>query len=249
LSEAEPAAWTDAGGQLGNANDYLQGMVHWLRDTNPDVDCVLYRGTAARSIVDCAANRHVHQIVMASHGYQGLTRAHHGGVAERVVHDGGTPVFLVRGRETSPDVAPKPIAFRRVLVTLDGSKTAEQVLAPITAIARALECELILCEVYISFLFDSSTRAAARMAKSYLNDVAKRVGDQGIKVRTATQTGPVAETIVRLAKDNEVDLIAMCTHGRTGIARLTLGSTAAQILRAVNTPVLLVPARRRLARH
>jgi nucleotide-binding universal stress UspA family protein len=224
-------------------------MVHWLRETNPDVDCVLYRGTAARSIVDCAANKHVQQIVMASHGYQGLTRADQCGVAESVVHAGGTPVFLVRGRETGPGAAREPIAFRRVLVTLDGSKTAEQVLAPITAMARALECELILCEVYISFLFDCSTRAAARMARAYLRGVAKRIEDQGIKVRTAARTGPVAETIVQLANENQADLIAMCTHGRTGIARLALGSTAARVLRAAKTPLLLVPATRRLTRH
>jgi nucleotide-binding universal stress UspA family protein len=54
--------------------------------------------------------------------------------------------------------------------------------------------------------------------------------------------GSVANCIVEYAEVNQVDLIAMCTHGRTGLARWALGSVADRVLRAANTPILLVRA-------
>jgi nucleotide-binding universal stress UspA family protein len=87
------------------------------------------------------------------------------------------------------------------------------------------------------------------MAHTYLKQVAQQLEKQEIKVSTAVRIGPVAETIVQFAKTNDIDLIAMATHGRTGMARWTLGSVAAQVLREGSTPVFLVRSPRRELRH
>jgi nucleotide-binding universal stress UspA family protein len=55
--------------------------------------------------------------------------------------------------------------------------------------------------------------------------------------------GGVADAILEFAEANRIDLIAMCTHGRTGLARWTLGSVADRVLRARSTPLLLVRAK------
>lgn len=73
--------------------------------------------------------------------------------------------------------------------------------------------------------------------------MANRLKEQGVNVSTAMRIGPVAESIIEYAEANRIDLIAMCTHGRTGLARWTLGSVADRVLRASNIPILLVRAR------
>jgi nucleotide-binding universal stress UspA family protein len=80
-------------------------------------------------------------------------------------------------------------------------------------------------------------------AQAYLSTVAGCLEDKGLAVATATSMGPVASCIVEYAEANQVDLIAMCTHGRTGLARWALGSVADRVLRAGGIPILLVRAR------
>jgi len=83
---------------------------------------------------------------------------------------------------------------------------------------------------------------ARKVAQIYLGRVASRLEAPELNVSAATSVGPVATCIVQYAEANEVDLIAMCTHGRTGLARWALGSVADRILRAGTTPILLVRA-------
>jgi nucleotide-binding universal stress UspA family protein len=82
-----------------------------------------------------------------------------------------------------------------------------------------------------------------REAQQYLEGVAEPLREEGIDVSTATDVGPVAECIIEYAETNQVDLIAMCTHGRTGLARWVYGSVADRVLRVGGLPVLLVRAR------
>ena len=84
---------------------------------------------------------------------------------------------------------------------------------------------------------------ANQVAKAYLDRVAERLQAEGIKVSTVIRTGGVADAIINYAESNQIDMVAMCTHGRTGIKRWTLGSVADRVLRARCTPLLLVRAR------
>lgn len=231
------------------AHDYLQGIAHSLRTANPNVRHVVRYGCPQKAIVDYSAQTDIDQIVMATNNYGSLNCWRNGSVAERVVQGTGAPVLLVPCREPDSGWAREPKSWRRVLVTLDGSKRAEQVLASIAPTSQALDLELILFQVSIAFLFEISTHAADRMAKAYLNLVAERLRNQGIRVSTAVRTGPVVETIVQFAKSNGVDLLAMSTHARTGIARWILGSVAAQVFREGSTPVLLLRAQRQFSRQ
>jgi nucleotide-binding universal stress UspA family protein len=81
-----------------------------------------------------------------------------------------------------------------------------------------------------------------QQAKAYLERMAGGLQAQGIEASTATETGVVAQSIIEYAEGNQIDLIAMCTHGRTGLARWALGSVADRVLRAAGIPILLVRA-------
>ena len=249
LHKDDPEAKASVGDLVAKANDYLQGIVQSLRDTTPDVRCAVRQGPAAKAIADYVGEVDIQQIVMATHGYSGLKRLTHGSVAEHVLQNATVPVLMVRGCNLDQAGTREPITCRRVLVPLDGSKRAEQILPPVSRMAKPLGCEMILFQVVPVFMFETSSQAAERMVKKYLNQVADRLTEQGIKASVATGTGMVAESIVRFAATNQVDLIAMSTHGRTGISRWALGSAAAQVLHAGQTPVLLTRAATQLSRN
>ena len=89
---------------------------------------------------------------------------------------------------------------------------------------------------------EGTLRTADKIAGRYLDRVSDRLGEHGVQVSTTVQMGAVAESIVDYAENHQIDLIAMCTHGRTGLGRWILGSVADRVLRAGCIPVLLVRA-------
>jgi nucleotide-binding universal stress UspA family protein len=87
-----------------------------------------------------------------------------------------------------------------------------------------------------------SYATADRVAELYLDRVAADLKGQGLNVSTSVRRGGVADTIVDYSEANHIDLIAMCTHGRTGLGRWILGSVTERVLRAGCAPLLLVRA-------
>jgi nucleotide-binding universal stress UspA family protein len=236
------------------AHEYLEAMSHLLAKTDVSFSQVVRHGLAADAILDCVEEMDLQLIVMASHGYTGLKRWTHGSVAERVMQSASVPVLLMRAQEEVSKGLPEACPFRCILVPLDGSRVAEQVLPAVTPIARALRCKVTLFQVPIVYVSGSligewylpwqgNFETADQVAQEYLEGLASDLRAQGIEVSTAIWMGAVAESIIDYADVNDVDLIAMCTHGRTGLARWALGSVADRVLRAGAKPILLVRAR------
>jgi nucleotide-binding universal stress UspA family protein len=235
------------------ANDYLGQVAGRLKTAGLAACTVVRRGPAAEAIVDYSKQMDIQTVVMATHGYSGVSRWRHGSVAERVLQASSVPVLMVCAK-ADESVSEEPMTCQRILVPLDGSNRAEQVLSPAVSIARALESKIILFRVPIAHVSGSFTGAwyvplegtfetANRIARKYLSRVADDLRKQGVRVATGTRMGGVADAILEYAEANRIDLIAMCTHGRTGLARWTLGSVADRVLRARCTPVLLVRTR------
>ena len=237
------------------ANDYLGALVEHLRDAGLNVRYAVRRGSAAETILDYVGQAKIDQIIMATHGYSGIKRWMHGSVAERVLQTTRVPLLLVRvGEQDLANDWQQPMPCQRILVPLDGSRVAEQILPAVTAVAQALSAELVLFQVPIAHVDGWMTgewfvpiqgvlATAAQDAHVYLSEVSSRLKKQGLRVTTATMMGSVAESIIEYAEANQVDLVAMCTHGRTGLERWTLGSVADRVLRAGSIPILLVRAK------
>jgi nucleotide-binding universal stress UspA family protein len=236
------------------AYNYLRKIAGKLEEADLHTHMVVRQGPAAEEIVDYAEQADIQQIVMATHGYSGISRWRHGSVAERVLQSAGVPVLLVRAREKKTDDIRQAMPCQRIMVPLDGSPVAEQVLPPAVSVAQALDAEIVLFRVPIVQIsgslsgewvlpLEGTLGTADEIAGVYLNRVAEHLREQGIKVSTAMQMGGVASVITEYAEANEIDLIAMCTHGRTGLARWALGSVADRVLRAGNIPLLLVRAK------
>ena len=235
------------------AGSYLQSVADQLQEVGLDVHPIVRHGPAAGAIVDYAERENIQQIVMTTHGYTGIGRWTHGSVAERVLQSADVPVLMIRAQETPGDPQ-QPMPCQRILVPLDGSEMAEQVLLSVTQVAKALEAKVILFRVPTVYAYgplvgewymplEGTFEMAKQNTQVYLDRVVDDLNGMGVNASTAMQIGPVAESIVEYAQANYIDLIAMCTHGRTGLVRWALGSVADKVLRAGNIPILLVRAR------
>jgi nucleotide-binding universal stress UspA family protein len=238
-----------------DAGEYLTAIAHFAQQSGLTASHAVRRGPAADVIVEYAAQTEIQLIVMASHGYTGIKRWRHGSVAERVLQSASVPVLLLRAKEGVSEGLPHPSPCRRILVPVDSSPLAEQVLPVIAPLAQALACEVILFQVPIVYApgspmgewylpLQSTFEISDRQAHAYLNGLAVRLREQGLEVSTALGEGPVPEAIIDYAVSSGSDLIAMCTHGRTGLARWALGSVADRVLRAGEKPILLVRAKK-----
>jgi nucleotide-binding universal stress UspA family protein len=140
--------------------------------------------------------------------------------------------------------------YRRVLVPLDGSLVAEGVIPFIMEIAGPLDMQVVLLRVLVPVppmpvegtrqvvIEDLEKRRAE--AEEYLVGMARELRDKGVRVTTDVRRGePVAE-ILQGAREAEADLIAMTTHGRSGLRRLLFGSVAEAVLRQAEIPVFLM---------
>ncbi len=141
----------------------------------------------------------------------------------------------------------------RILVPLDGSDLATQALQHATLQARKFNAHLLLLRVVepvppsaMERISEPQVLAAKEEAESYLKTVAETLSAKGMSVEYHTRSGPSAESIIAFAKTEDVDLIAMSTHGRSGIGRWVYGSVADKVLRGADVPVFLIRASKEL---
>lgn len=150
--------------------------------------------------------------------------------------------------------------YKKILVPLDGSALAERAINHAAEIARGAGAELILLEVVQVPLAKTpeaglteeikSIQEIAAQSKIYLNMLAARVGKEGIKVRTVVMEGAADGAILGFAHNEDVDIIVMSTHGRTGLSKALMGSVAEKVMLTTKRPVMLVkPERVPVAHH
>lgn len=138
--------------------------------------------------------------------------------------------------------------YKKILVPLDESASAEAALPHAQAIAKQFGAELVLVSVIVPPLSgDPSatkaiTDAEADEDKSYLAQKAAELTKSGLRVSTRLLEGLVSESIVAAAKSAGADMIVMGTHGRTGLRHLVMGSVAEVVVQHASVPVVLVRA-------
>jgi nucleotide-binding universal stress UspA family protein len=139
--------------------------------------------------------------------------------------------------------------MRRILVGLDGSPLAESILGSVRALARRLGAEVSLLHVVhlpASFhaegdvTLDGLVERERREAERYLHRIARELETAGVTAHTAVAVGEPAAEIVRSADRDDVDLLALATHGRSGVQRWLHGSVADAVLHTTTRPLLLL---------
>ena len=140
--------------------------------------------------------------------------------------------------------------YKKILVPLDGSELAKKALDEAEKLANCFGAEIILFEVVpfmpiygspelvTPLIVDEKQKEAAQ---KYLVNLSEELKKKGFKATAVVRTGQqVAVEIIDFAKESGVDLIIMCTHGRSGITRWVLGSVALKVLTRAETPILLI---------
>jgi nucleotide-binding universal stress UspA family protein len=139
---------------------------------------------------------------------------------------------------------------KRVLVALDGSPSAEAVLRFLLEIAGPLDMTVSLLRVLepvppmavegTRHMIVDDIEGRRRDAEEYLAPIATELRARGVNVTSHVRRGRPADEILATAREGNIDLVAMATHGRTGLGRLLFGSVAETVLRHSPVPVFMI---------
>jgi len=228
------------------AKRYLRSIQPSSSSTLVDIETQVLVGRAARSIINFAQEKGIDLIVMSSHGRSGVNRWIYGSVADKVLHNAPCAKVIIH-----PQVIIEPFSIKRILVPLDGSSLAELALEPARALAEAVSAELISLHVTSTPQIDvqpvpgwpglnAVAEAADQEADAYLQGVQAAMGDSPVSIRLLCASGPAAERIIDIADSQQVDLIVMCSHGRSGIERWVFGSVTEKVLRRAKCVTLVI---------
>jgi nucleotide-binding universal stress UspA family protein len=198
----------------------------------------------AEQILDYAEGQAIDLIVMGTHGRRGVDRMLFGSVAEEVVRKAPCPTLTVR-----KDVdRPPSKAVRRVLAPIDFSNASEVAVQHAKEIALTYGAEVDLLHVVQEPVYPSAYgyEAAAFPTAEVIDSVEAQLGEMAREqigyehVMIEARTGDPGGQILDYTAENEIDLIVIATHGRTGLNRMLLGSVAERVLRRSPVPVFIV---------
>lgn len=244
----------------GHAEGYLASVASRLRGAGLRVDTITPRSEPATAVVEEASKDPGTLIAMASHGRSGLARWWMGSVADKVLHMADNPLLLIRSQAHAPST--QESLPERLVVPIDGSELAEEILPHVTYLATAMDLTVDLVQVTMSEAeyyqamsmglrvlpptlpsFQSFSDSLDGEARQYLADVKNRLTRQGVaSVNARLVQGSPADSVVDMATSSGHCLVAMTTHGRSGVGRMVLGSVAERVVRQSGGPVLLVRA-------
>jgi nucleotide-binding universal stress UspA family protein len=215
------------------------------RGSDSDIETVLLQGPAVSNALAADVERSgARLVVMTTHGRGGFPRLLFGSVAAGLVRRSPAPVLLVR-----PGHAEAPYRFRRVLVPLDGSELAHSILDHVSRVAEP-GARLVLLTVVEPASWAAWPDAASvplpddreqvAEAEARLAEEAARLRARGFEVEgRVVVSRRCAHEILAAAGAIDAELIALATHGRSGLARAALGSVADEVVRGAGVPVLL----------
>lgn len=235
-----------------SAREYLKEIAATF--TGIEVTCTIERGSPGETIIERASANKDTLITMATHGRSGVNRWLMGSVAEKVLRGATTPLFLVRADEAASSSA-GAAALKSVVVALDGSELAEKVLPVVTEVAKLLNLAVVLFRAYElpasayygseDYLpnYNALKKEVEEEARLYLDEKVAAFKARGLNnVSAVLVEGAGADEIIRYAHNHPDTLVAMCTHGRSGVKRWVLGSVTEKVVRHSDDPVLVVHA-------
>jgi nucleotide-binding universal stress UspA family protein len=231
---------------------YLKGVAGTFAADS--VVCSITKGRAAEAIIEKAAAETSTLIAIATHGRSGFNRWLLGSVAEKVLRGTNNPVLLVRAANGA--AAPHEARLESVIVPLDGSELAETVIPIVVDLAKKLDVGIVLFRAFhlhygvyagaegsYGIDFDQLIEDLRQDAGAYLEKHREAIRSQGVdKISCVVQEGLSSDEIISFGRRSPDNLIAMCTHGRSGVQRWVLGSVTETVVRHSGNPVLVLRA-------
>lgn len=249
---------------LAEAQRYLDRLIQGYHLAQIPIEKQVLLGNPAAVILEVAEKQEADFIVMSSHGYTGLQRWLLGSAAEKVARHSPVPVLVLReDKPLFPQLQPDRTGVIRALVPLDASPRSQEALLPAAALVSALASpgrgalHLVQVVIQLEGMWESEKANLLQAARQNLATIEQHMRE---KLATTGGLGPsldltwsvsvdtdIAEGIVRIAEQGEgrakiatCDLIAMTTHGYTGLQKWAMGSITERVLHATPLPLLIV---------
>ncbi len=219
--------------------------------SDADIEVSLEDGPVPDALHVYAKRNKVDLIVMSSHGRGGIARLSLGSVTDSLIRHTTIPVLVVKAHPSYVN-SQAPDAFKRIVVSLDGSTVAERILPEVDALAKVEESEVTLLRVVVPR--SSLQKAIAKTStpwwdkdvaasEAYLFRMAEKLREEGVRTKTDVVIGEdIAQSIADYASRESADLVAIATRGRGGLSRALLGSVADTLTRSSHTSLLVLRA-------
>jgi len=225
----------------------LEGALQGLTEEGLSVESVVGFGPPAEEIVRIAEAHGCDYIAMSTSGRDVMGRGILGSVSDKVVHSSQLPVLTITP-EKAEQYGSEGKTISRIIAPSDGSPLAESALPYVEHLARELSLEVVLTravdlsrsDAYLSDFWNLGSEVEADAAE-YLKRAANRARQKDLDVQWRLLRGKPAREIVNLARDIPQCMIALSTHGRSGLTRWVLGSVAEAVVRVSGHPVLIIP--------
>ncbi len=225
---------------------YLERLAVQMKKQLKRVSPVVISGKPAEEIVKYTEKNDIRLIIMASRGSSGI--------ASKVIDATGVPLLLIKESKRRRKTKEKHL-ISRILLPLDGSEAGEAAITRVKELKSRLESEVILLDVvpkgrhlrtvggldYILYPEPEMETFRAE-AKTYLDKVYKRLQRGKGELKVEIRSGEVAKEILNYAKKKRASLIAISTHGHSGMTKWVFGSTAQKVMQDSPIPVLVVKA-------
>lgn len=227
-------------GPLGNehqAEQYLRRVAFQLTNDGYPATYVIRTGLAAETILRAAEEARASLIALSTHGRTGAMRWLMGSVAESVLQSSRLPVLVCRPSPSSQSrgmLESRPI--RNFLIPLDGSRLSLGSLDALRELARPVDAHVTLLHVTEPTPYDGRWDDPDETMK----EADQILREACIPARIEHRKGHAVEEILNFARDHQIDLIAMTTHGRSGPSRLLFGSVTTEVLRSSPVPLLVI---------
>lgn len=234
-------------------NKIAEEMQSYFSQNNPKVTIkpIVSDGNPAIGIVEYARQKKVSLVIINSHGHSGIMPWSMGSTANKVIQTIHNPVLLIRASAGAK--RPQVRSFKKILLPLDGSEIGEAALPYAREIAKKFKSEIILLSVvesnqhvrtiggqdYIHYP-EQQVESMKVELKEYLIKTSQKFSEFNLSSRVIVREGDAAVEIIRFAREGKISLVAMSSHGRSGMRGWVFGSVSNKVLQAGKTPLMLV---------
>ncbi len=236
---------------------YLEKTKGRLKESRIRARVAVLEGLVAEGITEYAQNQGMKLIILSSHGYSGMTQRGISSTAQKIILSAPTSVLIVRAHQhdIQADALSAIPVYQRILVPLDGSQRAENVLPIVTQLAHFHKSQVHLVQVVQTPEMarrmpparediELSNRVVARNreeAGHYLEQMKARSSMDGIAVQTHLITSEnAAVALHQLAEQEHIDMVTMSAHGYSGNQQWPYGSMVNNFILYGNVPLLIV---------